>query len=141
MGIASARTDPAREGRRLAAFCSECALHGTDRPAQLRHGDDLANLNLVLAQISDVDDPHRGAAFICSAVLVLPDGREFSVEGKMPGRLIREPRGTNGFGYDPIFVPAGLERTSAELSPGEKDAISHRGHAFRELASIVAEQL
>jgi XTP/dITP diphosphohydrolase len=105
------------------------------------HGDDLANLNLLLAQISDVDDEHRGAAFVCSAVLVLPDGREFTVEGDMRGRIIRAPRGTGGFGYDPIFVPDGETRTSAELSPAEKDAISHRGKAFRALATTTAAEL
>jgi XTP/dITP diphosphohydrolase len=105
------------------------------------HGDDLANLNLLLAQISDVDDEHRGAAFVCSAVLVLPDGREFPVEGDMRGRIIRAPRGTGGFGYDPIFVPDGETRTSAELSPAEKDAISHRGKAFRALATTTAAEL
>jgi XTP/dITP diphosphohydrolase len=106
-----------------------------------RHGDDRANLDLVLAQISDVDDEHRGAAFVCSAALVLPDGREFTVEGDMRGRVIRAARGSGGFGYDPIFVPDGETRTSAELSPAEKDAISHRGKAFRALAEVAAEQL
>ena len=105
------------------------------------HGDDLANLNLLLAQVSDVDDEHRGAAFVCSAVLVLPDGREFTVEGDMRGHLVRAPRGSGGFGYDPIFVPDGETRTSAELSPAEKDAISHRGKAFRALAAIAAAEL
>jgi XTP/dITP diphosphohydrolase len=105
------------------------------------HGDDAANLALVLAQISDVDDAHRGAQFVCAAALVLPDGRELTVHGEMPGRLIREPRGTNGFGYDPIFVPDGLSLTSAELEPAAKDAISHRGKAFRALADVVRAQL
>src|SRR5882672_3262754 len=81
------------------------------------HGDDLANLNLLLAQISDVPDELRGAAFVCAAVLVLPDGREFTVERDAHGRLLRAPRGTGGFGYDTIFVPDGETRTSAELSP------------------------
>jgi XTP/dITP diphosphohydrolase len=106
-----------------------------------RHGDDAANLQLLLAQISDVDDAHRGARFVCAAALVLPDGREFTVTGEMPGRLIREPRGTGGFGYDPIFVAEGRTVTNAELTPEEKDAISHRGKAFRALAEIVREQL
>jgi XTP/dITP diphosphohydrolase len=105
------------------------------------HGDDLANLNLLLAQLSDVDDEHRGAAFVCAAVLVLPDGREFTVEGDMRGHLIRAPRGSGGFGYDPIFVPNGETRTSAELTPPEKDAISHRGKALRALAAIAAVEL
>jgi XTP/dITP diphosphohydrolase len=103
-----------------------------------KHGDDLANLNLVLAQISDVDDDHRGAAFVCAAVLVSPDGQELAVQDEMRGRLIRAPRGTNGFGYDPIFVADGENRTNAELSPEEKDAISHRGKAFRHLAALLA---
>lgn len=106
-----------------------------------RHGDDIANLELVLAQISDVADEHRGAAFVCAAVLALPDGRSFDVHGEMHGHLIRAPRGTNGFGYDPIFVPDGETRTSAELSAEEKDAISHRGKAFRELARVIAAEL
>jgi XTP/dITP diphosphohydrolase len=105
------------------------------------HGDDLANLNLLLAQVSDVDDEHRGAAFICAAALVLPDGREFTVEGQMPGRLARAARGSEGFGYDPIFVPDSESRTGAEMAPAEKDAISHRGKAFRALAEIVAAEL
>jgi XTP/dITP diphosphohydrolase len=106
-----------------------------------RHGDDVANLELVLAQISDVDDDHRGARFVCAAALVLPSGEEFTVDGEMPGRLIREPRGSGGFGYDPIFVPTGETRTSAEMEPAEKDAISHRGKAFRALADIVQTHL
>jgi XTP/dITP diphosphohydrolase len=105
------------------------------------HGDDHANLNLVLAQISDVDDAHRGARFVCAAALVLPDGREFTVSGEMPGHLARAPRGTNGFGYDPIFVPEGLSITSAEMEPADKDAISHRGKAFRALATLIHDHL
>ena len=106
-----------------------------------RHGDDRANLDLVLAQISDVADDRRGAAFVCAAALVLPDGREFVVAGEMRGRVIQAPRGTGGFGYDPIFVADGESRTNAELTPAEKDAISHRGKAFRALADIVAREL
>ena len=106
-----------------------------------RHGDDRANLELLLAQLSDVDDAHRGAAFVCVAALVLPDLREFTVEGVMRGRLIREPRGEGGFGYDPIFVAEGQSRTNAELDPAEKDAISHRGKAFRALAELIRTQL
>jgi XTP/dITP diphosphohydrolase len=100
-----------------------------------RHGDDLANLRLLLAQLGDVPDEHRQAHFACAAALALPDGTEKVWFGQMPGRLIREPRGSNGFGYDPILVPDGQDRTSAELSPEEKNAISHRGKAFRALAA------
>jgi XTP/dITP diphosphohydrolase len=83
----------------------------------------------------------RTAAFVCVAALVLPDGREWTVQGEMPGRLVRSPRGTGGFGYDPIFVADGQTRTNAELSPTEKDAISHRGKAFRALAGIIRREL
>jgi XTP/dITP diphosphohydrolase len=106
-------------------------------------GDDKddANLDLVLAQISDVADEHRGAAFVCAAALVLPNGREHLVEGRQTGRVLRNRRGEGGFGYDPIFVGDGQDRTNAELSPAEKDAISHRGKAFRELAKVIAKEL
>jgi XTP/dITP diphosphohydrolase len=110
-----------------------------------RHGDDAANLALVLAQLSDIAGPHRGAYFACAAALALPDGRERVVEGRLDGRLTTSPRGAGGFGYDPIFVPsepdapAGL--TTAEMSPDAKDAISHRGRAFRALGPVVAEEL
>ena len=102
---------------------------------------DQANLALVLEQLADTPDERLGAAFVCAAVLVLPDGTEHAIERRMTGRLIRAPRGTNGFGYDPIFVPDGHDRTSAELSPAEKDAISHRGQALRALAPIIAAAL
>lgn len=98
-----------------------------------RHGDDQANLDLVLAQLGDVPDERRGAAFVAAAALVTPDGAETVVRGSWPGTIVREPRGSNGFGYDPIFVPEGESRTSAELSSAEKDADSHRGRALREL--------
>ena len=106
-----------------------------------RHGDDQANLELVLAQISDVADEQRGGAFVCAAALVLPNGREHLVEGRQPGRILRAGRGEGGFGYDPIFLGDGQTRTNAELSAAEKDAISHRGKAFRELAKVIAKEL
>jgi XTP/dITP diphosphohydrolase len=106
-----------------------------------KHGDDLANLELVLAQLGDVPDEHRGAAFVCAAAMVWPDGRSLGrslvTHGEMRGRLVRAPRGVNGFGYDPIFVADGYEQTNAELEPAEKDAISHRGKAFRALAATL----
>ena len=105
------------------------------------HGDDAANLDLVLAQIADVGDEQRGGAFVCAAALVLPNGREHLVEGKQRGTILRARRGEGGFGYDPIFLGAGQTRTNAELSPAEKDAISHRGKAFRELAKVIAKEL
>ncbi|GAB1509101.1 RdgB/HAM1 family non-canonical purine NTP pyrophosphatase [Actinophytocola sp. KF-1] len=91
---------------------------------------DQANLELVLEQIADVPDERLGAQFVCAAALVLTDGTEIVVRGVWPGTLVRKPRGTNGFGYDPIFVPEGETRTSAELLTEEKDAISHRGRAL-----------
>jgi XTP/dITP diphosphohydrolase len=103
-----------------------------------KHGDDRANLELLLAQVGDVPDEHLGAAFVCAAALVLPDGREIVTHGEQRGRLIRAPRGDGGFGYDPIFQADGQTRTNAELTPEEKDAISHRGKAFRDLASRLA---
>jgi XTP/dITP diphosphohydrolase len=99
-----------------------------------RHGDDAANLALLLDQLADVPDDRRTARFVCAAALALPDGTVIVEEGVVLGRLVREARGTNGFGYDPIFVPDGETRTTAELPSAEKDAISHRGRAFRALA-------
>ena len=106
-----------------------------------RHGDDDANTALLLAQLADVPDERRGAAFVCAAAIVTPDGTEHVLEREWRGRVIREKRGTNGFGYDPVFVPDGLEVTSAELDPAEKDARSHRGQAFAALAPVIAEVL
>ncbi len=98
-----------------------------------RHGDDRANLELLLGQLADIPDERLGARFVCAAAFVTPDGTELVTEGVMPGRVVRAPRGDNGFGYDPIFVPDGHERTSAELDSDTKDAISHRGRALRAL--------
>ncbi len=110
-----------------------------------KHGDDAANLDLLLAQISDVADEHRQAHFACAAALVIPGtpegpGKQAQVvrEGRIYGALLRERRGENGFGYDPIFVPAGYDRTTAEMPPEEKNAISHRTRAFQALAKDLA---
>ena len=103
-----------------------------------RHGDDQANLDLLLAQLADIPDERRGAEFRCAAALVQPGGAEQVTEGVLRGRLIRARRGTGGFGYDPIFIPDGGTQTTAELSPADKDAISHRGRAFRALAPAIA---
>jgi len=104
-----------------------------------RHGDDAGNLRLVLGQLEDVPDQRRGAAFHCAAAVALPDGSALVAHGRWTGHLVRAPRGSNGFGYDPIFVPDGQGRTSAEMSPPEKDAESHRARALRALAPQVAE--
>ncbi len=103
--------------------------------------DDSANLRLVLDQVADVPDGHLGAAFVCAAALVLASGDERVVEGRVAGRLVREPRGTGGFGYDPAFLPDGHDRTTAEMPAEEKNAISHRGNAFRALAPSIRELL
>lgn len=103
--------------------------------------DDEANLNLLMHQISDVPEGHRDAAFVCAMALVLPDGGEHVVVREWPGHVAFERRGTNGFGYDPIFVPAGHQVTSAELSPEEKNAISHRGQAVRAIVPVLVETL
>jgi XTP/dITP diphosphohydrolase len=106
-----------------------------------KHGDDVANLELLLGQIADVPAERRGARFVCAAAAALPDGRELLVEASLEGFLVTEPRGGNGFGYDPVFVPAGGTRTTAELTAEDKDAISHRGKAFRALVPLLVEAL
>ena len=119
-----------------------------------RHGDDAANLRLLLDQLADVPDEYRGAAFVCAAALAVPgsaagsaagsapgEGREVVEYGQLEGTLLREPRGAGGFGYDPVLQPSGLDRSCAELSPAEKNAISHRGHAFRALLPAIVEAL
>lgn len=110
-----------------------------------RHGDDWANIQLLLAQVSDVPDEHLSAAFVAVAALVVPraDGTvtEITREGRVAGHLVREARGTNGFGYDPIFVPEGGTRTLAEYSAAEKNAFSHRSGAFRAIAPAIASAL
>ncbi len=106
------------------------------------HGDDAANLRLVLDQLRDVPDDRRAGGFVCAAALVLPGGgAEQVVHGRIDGMILREPRGSGGFGYDPIFRPHGETRTTAEMPAADKDAISHRGKAFRALAPLVAEAL
>ena len=106
------------------------------------HGDDRANLDLVLAQVADVPDARLGAQFVCAAALVVPGSGphgsgEWVVTGRVEGRLIRVPRGSGGFGYDPIFLPDGFDQTTAEMTAEAKDAISHRGRAFRALTPFI----
>ncbi len=101
---------------------------------------DEANVRLLLDQLSDIRRPHRGAEFHCTIALVVPDmvlagGHEFVAEGRWRGTLAYEPRGSHGFGYDPIFEPDGLEVTAAELPPEEKDAQSHRALAFERVTA------
>ena len=102
------------------------------------HGDDAANTALLLAQLRDVPDLRRGAAFVSACALVSGSG-EVVVRGVWPGSIAREARGDGGFGYDPVFLPEGSSRTAAELSPAEKDAVSHRGRALAALVPVLRE--
>ncbi|MET8872713.1 RdgB/HAM1 family non-canonical purine NTP pyrophosphatase [Nocardia sp. NPDC004604] len=98
-----------------------------------RHGDDAANNALLLAQLGDVPDERRGARFVSTCALVVPGGAETVVRGEWPGSIGRKPAGDGGFGYDPLFIPAGGEISAAQLTPAEKDAASHRGRALTQL--------
>lgn len=104
------------------------------------HGDDAANLKLLLAQLEDIGPEHRAASFVCAASVVSAD-MDAVVEGRLRGTLLTEPRGAGGFGYDPILQPEGMDRSCAELSPEEKNAISHRGQAFRALLPHLVKAL
>jgi XTP/dITP diphosphohydrolase len=103
--------------------------------------DDARNVKLLLEQLADVPDARRGAAFVAVMVLMLPGGAEETVEGRVVGRIAHAPRGSGGFGYDPIFVPEGGDQTAAEMTPEAKDAVSHRGRAVRLIAPVVAAAL
>ncbi|WP_426243555.1 RdgB/HAM1 family non-canonical purine NTP pyrophosphatase [Nocardioides sp. LHG3406-4] len=99
------------------------------------------NNSLLLDQLADVPDGRRGAHFVCAVAFCHPDGAELVVHGRMDGRILREVRGSGGFGYDVLFAAEGHDLTTAELDPVEKDAISHRGRALREIAPQVASVL
>ncbi|HEX4787623.1 MAG TPA: RdgB/HAM1 family non-canonical purine NTP pyrophosphatase [Actinospica sp.] len=99
-----------------------------------KHGQDAANLDLLLAQVADVPDEHRGAQFVCAAALAEPGGRQVVEVGRIEGTLLRERRGEGGFGYDPVFLPHGSAVSTAQLSAAEKNRISHRRRAFAALA-------
>lgn len=103
-----------------------------------RHGDNSGNTALLLAQLQEVPDSRRGAAFVSACALVSSSG-EVVVRGVWPGSIVREPRGDGGFGYDPVFLPSGSSRTAAELTPDEKDAVSHRGRALAALLPALRE--
>lgn len=103
------------------------------------HGDDAANNALLLAQLEDVPDEHRGAAFVCAAAFVTPDGTEVVREGRFTGTLLRAPRGEDGFGYDPLFLPDGSDLTAGEMGTARKNAVSHRALAFRALLAALLE--
>lgn len=115
---------------------------GSQSGPDAQRGDrDRANVSLLLEQIGDVPDEHRGAAFVCAAVLAMPDGSIESVEGRVTGTIRRDPVGENGFGYDPIFVPDGDTRSLAQYTDVEKNEISHRGRAFRAMIPVLREKL
>lgn len=102
---------------------------------------DSANVELLLWQLSDVADDHRQAGFVCAAALVMPDGARATRLGVWPGTVLRAPAGAGGFGYDPVFQPQGETRSAAELTPAEKDLLSHRTRAFSALAEEIRERV
>jgi XTP/dITP diphosphohydrolase len=123
-------------GVRSARFAAGPDGAGPDRGAQ-----DRANLELLLERLRDVPDERRAARFTCAAVLALPDGSHDVAVASLEGRVLTSPRGVGGFGYDPVFLPDGHDRTTAEMAPAEKHAISHRGQAFRALRAAIADRL
>lgn len=115
---------------RYAAVCR----YGSDH-------DDASNNACLLEKLKDLPDERRKAAFVTAIGCVFPDGREFTVEGRAEGKILRDERGDRGFGYDPLFYYEPLDKTFAELTPDEKNAISHRGRAIRLFAKELAKQL
>jgi XTP/dITP diphosphohydrolase len=120
------------------------ALGGAPGPRSARfageHASDSENLSLLLARVADVSDGERTARYRCVAACAWPEGRAIDVEETCEGRLVLEPRGSGGFGYDPAFVPVGFSLTMAELSPEEKNRISHRGKALRALGDALRNE-
>jgi XTP/dITP diphosphohydrolase len=118
------------------------ALGGRPGPRSARFAGESAtderNLDELIRALKGVPGPGRTARYRCIAALALPEGRELHAEGTCEGTLVSKRRGTGGFGYDPIFVPAGWDRTFAELTDEQKDRISHRGRALRALREAVA---
>ncbi|MEW6714165.1 MAG: XTP/dITP diphosphatase [Nitrospirota bacterium] len=102
--------------------------------------DDFANSRKLLYEIKDIPDEGRGARFVCCIALAEPDGVK-TFMGYVKGRIGREPRGVNGFGYDPVFFPEGHERTFAEMDDTEKNAMSHRAMALRELQKYLSKKV
>lgn len=105
------------------------------------HGNDLANVEKLLGELQGLPDSQRGAHFTCVAALAMPDGREVVEEGLFFGRILHAPIGDQGFGYDPIFAPTGMDISSAQMSAHEKDAVSHRGKSLRAIAPQVIQML
>nr|MDT0664377.1 non-canonical purine NTP pyrophosphatase [Micromonospora sp. DSM 115978] len=138
-GLAAVADDSGLTVDELAGMPGVRSARWSGRRGGSRAERDAANNELLLAQLDDVPEERRGAAFVCAAALVTPDGTSIVVHGELRGRLLTVPRGDGGFGYDPLFVADGQTRTNAELTAAEKDAISHRGQAFRELAKRIAD--
>jgi len=141
--LLKARAAAAATGHAAVADDSGLAVDALDGEPGVRsaryagvHGDDAANTDLVLRRMEGI--AVRSARFVCVAALATPAGREWTAEGRLEGALTLAPRGTGGFGYDPVFEPLGYTVTTAELAPEEKDAISHRGQAFRALRPAIA---
>jgi XTP/dITP diphosphohydrolase len=101
--------------------------------------DPVANNEKLLRELAGVPPEERGARFVCAAALVAADGREWLARGEVEGTILSAPRGTGGFGYDPLFAPRGCARTFAEMTREEKNRLSHRARAFRELIKHFAE--
>ena len=137
-----ARESAAHSGLPCIADDSGLTVEGLDGEPGVRSAryagepkDDQRNLDLVMERAAGLAD--RAAAFVCVAALAMPDGRDWLTVGELPGTLADAPRGVGGFGYDPVFIPEGDDRTVAELSADEKDAISHRGMAFRAMLPVI----
>jgi XTP/dITP diphosphohydrolase len=120
------------------------ALGGGPGPRSARYAGEGAadeqNLAMLISAVAGVPSAGRTARYRCVAALAWPEGSDVWAEGVCEGTLVTKPRGTGGFGYDPIFVPAGWDQTMAELPPEEKDRISHRGRAFRALRELLARE-
>ncbi|HJX79633.1 RdgB/HAM1 family non-canonical purine NTP pyrophosphatase [Glutamicibacter sp.] len=105
------------------------------------HGNDEANIDLLLAQLGDITAEHRTGAFVCAAALATPQGTEHVQLGKLLGSLRTERAGDGGFGYDPVFQPAESNRSLAQYSAEEKNAISHRAQAFAQLLPVIIAEV
>ena len=121
------------------------SLHGAPGVLSARYAgedaDDRRNVEKLLAQMAGTENGNRKARFVCVIALALPGGKEVKTfEGHVEGRIATEMKGTGGFGYDPVFYPAGFDRTFAEMEPAEKDALSHRGMALNKLRKYLAER-
>ena len=136
LGIAAAADDSGLEVE---------ALDGAPGVLSARYAGEAASdedrYRKLLAEMLEVPRDRRAARFYCAAAYATPDGEVLLAEGTCEGTIARKPAGSEGFGYDPIFIPEGEERAMAQLTPAEKHAISHRGRAFRRLAKLIREQL